>query len=50
MGFFGGSTDRVGDLFIIFVCPLSKLCASDVHVHEREKHDIILNYLFISVN
>ena len=50
MVFFGGPTDRVGDSFIIFVRPLSKLCASDVQLHERKKHDIILNYLVISVN
>ena len=38
MGFFGGPTDRVGDLFNFFVHPLSKLHVSDVHLHVREKH------------
>ena len=38
MGFLGGLTDRVGDLFKFFVRPLSKLCVSDVHLHIREKH------------
>ena len=35
--FLGGPTDRVGNSFHIFVCPLSKLCASDMHLHVREK-------------
>ena len=38
MGFFGGPTDRAGDSFNCFVRPLSKLCASDVHLRVREKH------------
>ena len=38
MGFFGGPTDRVGDLFNFFVHPLSKLHVSDVHLRVREKH------------
>ena len=38
MGFFGGPTDRVGDSFNFFVCPLSKLCISDMHLHVSEKH------------
>ena len=39
MGFFGSSTDRVGDLFNFFVHPLSKLCVSDAHLCVREKHE-----------
>ena len=39
MGFFGGPTDRGGDLFNFFVCPLSKLCVSDAHLRVREKHE-----------
>ena len=37
-GFLGGPTDRVGDSFNFFVCPLSKLCVSDAHLRIREKH------------
>ena len=38
MGFLGGPTDRVGDSCNFFVHPLSKLCASDMHLCVREKH------------
>ena len=38
MGFFGGPTDRVGDSFNFFVCPLSKLRVSDAYLRVREKH------------
>ena len=42
MGFWGGPTDRVGDLFNFFVRPLSKLCVSDAHLCIREEHDHFL--------
>ena len=35
MGFFGGPTDRAGDSFNFFACPLSKRCVSDAHLRER---------------
>ena len=40
MGFLGGPTDRVGDLFNFFVRPLLKLCVSDALLRVREKHAI----------